>query len=262
MSLTAVGKSRFWNPLWKLYANAPSIALCRIPELEYASGLEMTSAFLDHCCGDGRFASLAWPGQTLRAGCDIHQPSVDNAARLGIYTRLDVCDVSQRLPYDDHAFDLVFNNSALEHIPDLDATLAEVVRVLTPGGTFAFNVLNHRYFEWWPLDDAAKAGYRQWQPFYHAFDLGEWTRRLSAAGLKVTSVQGYFDRKAARLLALLDCEFSGVFIAQRPSALVSRYRQYPRVMVRYWKWRLSSLNWPTQPDEGAGYFIKAVRADA
>ena len=261
MNSTVAGKNRFWNPLWGLYASTPSIAFCRIPELEYASSLNVKNAVLDHCCGDGWFASLAWPGQKLHAGCDINPASVDHAARLGIYSRLNVCDVSQQLPYNDCSFDLIFNNSALEHITDLDTTLAEVARVLVPGGTLAFNVLNHRYFEWWPLDEEAKAGYREWQPFYHALNLDEWTQKLALVGLKIASVEGYFDRQAARMLARLDCAFSGVYNANRPSALVSAYNRLPQIMHRYWRWRLSSLTWKTEPDQGAGYFIKAVRSN-
>jgi SAM-dependent methyltransferase len=256
-----VGNNRFWSPLWRWYADAPSIAFCRIPELEYASSLDVKGTVLDHCCGDGRFASLAWPGQKFHAGCDISSNAVNSAARLGIYSLLDVCDVSQKLPYDDCAFDLVFNNSALEHIRDLEAALAEVARVLVPGGMLAFNVLNHRYFEWWPLDEASMAGYREWQPFFHALSLDDWTQKLAAVGLKVASVEGYFDRQAARMLARLDCAFSGVYIANRPSVLVSWYRRAPRIMHRYWCWRLSSFTWKTGPDQGAGYFIKAVRSD-
>lgn len=262
MDSSTIGESRFWRPLWAQYAASPSIALCRVPELEYASTLPVAGAVLDHCCGDGRFAALAWPGQTLRAGCDISAASVEQAAQRNIYARLDVCDVSQRLPYDDGVFDLVFNNSALEHIADLDATLAEIARVLAPGGTLAFNVLNHRYFEWWPLGENDKTGYQQWQPFYHALTREEWTLRLAAAGLRLISVEGYFDRKAARVLARLDCAFSGRYLAQRPSALVAWYQRAPRLMRRYWLWQLASLRWKTGPDEGAGYFIKAVRPDA
>jgi SAM-dependent methyltransferase len=257
----SISRSRFWRPLWKVYSRAPSIALCRVPELEYASGLNVTGRVLDHCCGDGMFASLAWPGRRLTAGCDQNPESVERARRSGLYARVDVCDASKRLPYEDQSFDRVFDNSALEHIQDLDAALSEVARVLTPGGIFAFNVLNHRYFEWWPLDNSSLHGYRNWQPFFHAFDRKEWERRLAHVGLQVVSIDGYFDQCASRELALLDCEFSGVYLGRRRSQLVWWHLHLLPLMQWYWRWRLSSLVWKTAPDSGAGYFIQAVRRD-
>lgn len=257
--LDTVGASRFWKDLWANYAAAPSIAFCRVPELEYAARLQRTGRMLDHCCGDGRFAALAWPGATIDAGCDIDAPSVQAAEQRRLYLRTDVCDVSAHLPYADGAFDLVFDNSAIEHVRDVDAALAEVARVLASGGRFAFNVLNHRYFEWWPLDEAARQGYREWQPFYHAWSLDEWRVHLERVGLKITSVEGYFDRAAAQMLALLDCEFSGHYLRKRPSRLVRWYFRFPRLAQAYWRRRLARLQWRTAPDEGAGYFIEAVK---
>ncbi len=257
-----VGNSRFWNSLWEHYRVAPSIALCRVPELEYASTLEVGSRALDHCCGDGRFALLAWPDRKLAAGCDLSRQSIEKASLVKIYERLDICDVSQRLPYENESFDLVFNNSALEHITDLDNALAEITRVLSPGGTFAFNVLNHRYFEWWPLDETSKTAYRQWQPFYHALSLAEWQQHLADAGLQFVSAEGYFDRRAACQVALLDYMFSSVYLGHRRSRTVWWSRQIPWLMQGFWRWRLSSLQWKVEPDSGAGYFIKAVRSDA
>lgn len=255
-----VGKSRFWEPLWEYYSKAPSIALCRIPELEYASGLAVADRFLDHCCGDGRFASLAWPGSRLSAGCDINSGSIEKARSFKIYERLDHSDASKQLPYADKSFRLIFNNSALEHIADLTGAVKEIKRVLAPDGIFAFNVLNHRYFEWWPLGEAAQNGYRQWQPFYHALNLEEWEVCLSAAGPKVVSVDGYFDKEATQELGFLDYFFSGYYIARLKSAYVWWYLNTPIFPKAYCRRRLSRLIWRTDPDHGSGYFIQAVHA--
>ena len=252
------GESRFFRPLRKRYANVPSILLCRVPELEYASQLELRGATLDHCCGDAIFASLGWHGDKFTAGCDLDAPSIAEARKLARHGRLDVCDAAKRLPYDDASFDLVFNNSALEHIPDLDRALAEVARVTRRGGRFAFNVLNHRYFEWWPSEAPDAAAYREWQPFFHAFDLAEWTRRLAAAGFSVSEVRGYFDEEASRVLALLDSEFSGHFFGKHSSELVKQFRSSWWCRLG-WRRRLAALSWRTEPDAGAGYFFVCER---
>jgi Methylase involved in ubiquinone/menaquinone biosynthesis len=189
----------------------------------------------------------------------MNEAAIKQAQRLARHEQLDVCDAGKRLPYVDEHFDLVFDNSALEHIPDLKKSLSEISRILRPGGIFAFNVLNHRYFEWWPLDQESMKDYREWQPFYHALSIAEWTEQLSAVGFEVEDLKGYFDEEASRELALLDCEFSGHFIRQRPSQLVAKYNSLFGSSKKHWREKLGRLKWRTAPDEGAGYFITARR---
>ncbi|MEM9043044.1 MAG: methyltransferase domain-containing protein, partial [Actinomycetota bacterium] len=45
-----------------------------------------------------------------------------------------------RLPFDDGSFDVVITSEVLEHIQDDVSAIAEMVRVLRPGGTFAATV--------------------------------------------------------------------------------------------------------------------------
>lgn len=46
----------------------------------------------------------------------------------------------RRLPFDDGAFNVVFSSNVLEHVSDIDGMLAEIRRVLAPGGV-ALHVL-------------------------------------------------------------------------------------------------------------------------
>jgi arsenite methyltransferase len=41
---------------------------------------------------------------------------------------------AQRLPYPEDTFDLAVSTRVLEYVPDVAAALAEVYRVLRPGG--------------------------------------------------------------------------------------------------------------------------------
>ena len=190
----------------------------------------------------------------------MNEVALKDAGRLGMHERLDSCDAGKLLPYGDEHFDLVFDNSAIEHVPNLQQNLSEIARVLRPGGVFSFNVLNHRYFEWWPLDQESREAYREWQPFFHALSADEWKRELSAVGLEMEDLRGYFNEEASRTLALLDCEFSGYFIRHRPSELVSSYNSLFGGQKRKWRKQIEGLSWQTEPDSGAGYFITARRS--
>ncbi|MGI8750151.1 MAG: class I SAM-dependent methyltransferase [Thermoleophilaceae bacterium] len=60
-----------------------------------------------------------------------------SAARLGIGARSECCEASA-LPFLDDSFDLVFGHAVLHHLPDLEGSLREFLRVLKPGGAIAF----------------------------------------------------------------------------------------------------------------------------
>jgi demethylmenaquinone methyltransferase/2-methoxy-6-polyprenyl-1,4-benzoquinol methylase len=65
------------------------------------------------------------PGMLNEADCHLRDRGIEADLRLG-----DVQD----LPYEDGAFDLVMAAHVLEHLADPQRALAEMVRVLKPGG--------------------------------------------------------------------------------------------------------------------------------
>jgi ubiquinone/menaquinone biosynthesis C-methylase UbiE len=60
-----------------------------------------------------------------------------SAERLGVSVRT-VRTEAERLPFGDNSFDLVFGHAVLHHLPDLDASFSEFMRVLRPGGVVVF----------------------------------------------------------------------------------------------------------------------------
>ena len=87
---------------------------------------------LDAGCGTGEFAERA------RRVLGLEVVGVDQSDRMVALTRArgleaHVADV-ESLPFADGAFDAVSATWMLYHVPDLDRGLAELARVLRPGG--------------------------------------------------------------------------------------------------------------------------------
>lgn len=96
---------------------------------------------LDVGCGDGQIGRMLAAGGSSAAGIDPTWNQVSVAARRAggpAYAQAAAGD----LPFASGAFDAAVACLVFEHIADLDAAIAEVARVLRPGGRFAF-FLNH-----------------------------------------------------------------------------------------------------------------------
>ena len=104
----------------------------------------------------------AVPGgsQILEIGAGPTNPSSDFFATRGVLTGLDVdADVrgnralarsatfdGSRFPFDDASFDACVSNFVIEHVPDPALHLAEVRRVLRPGGAYVFRTPNRFHY--------------------------------------------------------------------------------------------------------------------
>ncbi|MFN3215908.1 MAG: class I SAM-dependent methyltransferase [Acidimicrobiales bacterium] len=107
-----------------------------------ASLLAGRDRVLDVGTGEGQIARLARSGgATMVVGVDPTRNQVVEAARRGgevHYARAEAA----ALPFGDGTFDAVVACLVFEHIGAVDTAIAEVARVLEPGGRFVF-MLNH-----------------------------------------------------------------------------------------------------------------------
>jgi SAM-dependent methyltransferase len=99
-----------------------------------------TESILDLACGDGQLTRrIAATGASV-VGVDA-SPEMVAAARLrGIVAEVGNAEA---LPYADKTFNAVFSNAALHWVRDQDAMMAEVLRVLKPGGRFVAEMGGH-----------------------------------------------------------------------------------------------------------------------
>ncbi|MEO8448667.1 MAG: class I SAM-dependent methyltransferase [Gemmatimonadota bacterium] len=92
---------------------------------------------LDYGCGAGEIVAELRRRAIDGFGCDVFYEggdasrSVDPTLLEDIIKRMD----GNTIPFESASFDFVTNNQVMEHVEDLDAVLAEIHRVLKPGGT-------------------------------------------------------------------------------------------------------------------------------
>ena len=100
-------------------------------------------SILDIGCGPR--GSLEWATQAReRVGLD---PLADAYRRLGTdrHAMRYVACGAERIPFPDASFDIVCSLNSLDHVDDLDAVTAEIIRVLAPGGLFLLLTDIHRH---------------------------------------------------------------------------------------------------------------------
>nr|HID14397.1 class I SAM-dependent methyltransferase [Anaerolineae bacterium] len=203
--------------LWQHLHHLPAFrALLRAVEARFYAGLPLPRPALDLGCGDGHFASVAFDGP-LEAGLDPWWGPLIEARDRSAY-RVLAQAVGARMPYPDGYFATVVSNSVLEHIPQVQPVLAEVARVLQPGGRFYFCVPGPNFLPFLSigraldrlcqlanlptcrLADLYRRFFNRISRHYHCDGAEVWERRLEAAGLRLARWWPYFSRRALTAL--------------------------------------------------------------
>ncbi|AKL73941.1 methyltransferase family protein [Actinobacteria bacterium IMCC26256] len=131
-------------------------------------GLRTGDRILDMGCGGGRHAFEAWRRGATVVALDYSEPELKDVRGIigGMIAAGEipgnpmeaaggVCNGDAlNLPFPDNSFDIVIASEVLEHLWADDRAIAELTRVLKPGGRMAVTVPN-RFPEriCWALDD-------------------------------------------------------------------------------------------------------------
>ncbi len=153
---------------------------------------------LDIACGSGvvaREAKTRFPTATVM-GLDMNPQMIEVAQERAREDGLDIAwhvGMADQLPFDDGAFDLVTIQQGFQFFPDQAAALAEIRRVLRPGGTFALNIwaahdqqgINQYFSE----SVERMTGSASMHTPYAMSDMNEIRALLSSAGVTVDSIE-------------------------------------------------------------------------
>lgn len=118
-----------FNPTWQRHVAAYEAAARLLPE---------AGRVLDLGCGVGHSYALLAPRETV--GVDLEPAALDGQERVTVAADM------RALPFPAASFASVLSVHSLEHVPDPERVVAEVVRVLEPGGTALFVTPNRLTF--------------------------------------------------------------------------------------------------------------------
>lgn len=141
-------------------------------------------------------------------GLDLSERQLQHSRRIDEQTGVavpSVCGTATALPFADDTFDVVFSSfGALQFVADDVDMVAEIARVLRPGGTFAFSVTHP--IRWAMPDDAGPDGltitssYWDRTPYVEEDDdgrpryvehhrtLGDWVALLHGGGFRLRAL--------------------------------------------------------------------------
>lgn len=125
-----------YNTIAQIYAanrSASPSVLARI--LEGMSG-RAPQAILEVGCGTADYLyalNQAW-GKVIAHGFDQSAGMIEAARQKNSGLNLQIGDATERFPYPDGGFDLVYSVDVIHYIPDLEHFFAEAARLLRPDG--------------------------------------------------------------------------------------------------------------------------------
>lgn len=113
------------------------------PEMIRLAGDVAGLEILDAGCGSGPLMEALRGKDAFVSGFDLSPAMVQLAReRLGEDADLKVADLGAPLPYPDDAFDRVVASLSLHYVKDWASALAELRRVLKPGGRLIVSIIH------------------------------------------------------------------------------------------------------------------------
>jgi SAM-dependent methyltransferase len=129
---------------------------------------------LDLGCGRGILLDrLATSFRTRGFGVDISRSTLKGMQSESLHPHHIACSEGENLPFRDNSFDLALSLDVLEHVEAPERILAEMLRVLKPGGVvlcYAISRENGLTFNWFLTEVFELLGVDHWAWNGHAAD--------------------------------------------------------------------------------------------
>ena len=189
---------------------------------------------IDVGCGNGR-ATGVWLNSRVRSyvGLDVSPVAVEEARSQDLDAR--VIEDATKLPLEDESVDLAVCVEVLEHLLRPDHALAEIARVLVPGGVLAATVPNIVFWRrrldsligrWHPLGDELSVTQPWRDPHVRFFTPPTFGAMVAGAGFEQIEVSGHDGAVLRNLPVLRSLGRGGVSGAYRRLE-----HRYPRLLA-------------------------------
>ncbi len=159
---------------------------------------------LDFGCGDGFFAKTVFEKIKIDVGIDlIENNKVNKARKNNVYKKIVLYD-GNKLPFKDNSFNTIISNCVLEHVPQINDSLAEIYRVLKPNGYFIASVITNKWEDYLfgtkILGGFYKNFMRKKQEHCQLLTVNEWKEKFVLSGFKIEKIIGYLNRETVSLI--------------------------------------------------------------
>lgn len=265
------------------YPAQPATAFWRGIEIDVLAKAGIPDGLgLDLGCGDGILTEILFNriGRTpTLVGIDPDPLETEAAKKYEFYARIHTVG-GAAIPEPDCTFDYAISNSVLEHIPHLEPVIAELHRVLKPGGKFFFTVPCpgfHENLSGSVIPSVSRARYLadldRRLAHFHYLSEADWRGLCESNGLQLLSTSGYLGDQATKRWENLSRVTGGVlhslsFGKRRPIEIQRALRlrsfqnsaRFPKSVARVIAGTITAgLNWQDQAERPSCLLVVGQR---
>lgn len=185
---------------------------------------------LDIGCGGGFTCEFIAKKGAAVSGIDLSDVSIETANIHAKESDLNInyrSGTAENLPYENDSFDVINCVDVLEHLEDVAIAIAEVKRVLKPGGIFLFDTINKtfksKFIMIWLLENIKKEipkGTHDWDMFIPPSQM---TGYLETAEFKNIELKGFdvkgIDSKDKKIIAEINDNLSVMYLGKAELAV-------------------------------------------
>ena len=254
------------------YPAQPATAFWRGIEIDVLAKAGIPDGLgLDLGCGDGILTEILFNrmGRTpTLVGVDPDPQETEAAKKYQFYDRIHTVGGAS-IPEPDCTFDYAISNSVLEHSPDLEPVIAELHRVLKPGGKFFFTVPCpgfHANLSGSVFPSISRTRYLadldRRLAHFHYLSEADWRDICDRNGLRLLTTSGYLGERATKRWETLSRVTGGAlhslsFGRRRPIEIQRSLRlrsfqnaaRFPKAIARVLAGTITAgLNWEDRAD--------------